>query len=69
MSQCNFYAKLVVWNRNRISTQSADVSVQSVRERKFEARTMTMESKIKPAAEASLAPSEEYTKTLIMDGM
>lgn len=30
---------------------------------------MTIESKMNPAAEASLAPSEEYTNTLIMDGM
>jgi len=30
---------------------------------------MTIDSRMKPAAEASLAPSEEYTKTFIMDGM
>ena len=29
---------------------------------------MTMESKMKPAAEASFAPSDEYTKMLIRDG-
>lgn len=29
---------------------------------------MTIESRMKPAADASLAPSEEYTRVLIKDG-
>ena len=29
---------------------------------------MTIESRMKPAAEASFAPSDEYTKVLIKDG-